>query len=181
GAPEEESEIYKQFKANIDIVMGVILTDLELVEYVANRLIEIAESVPEEIEGFKLSDANPVNDPVISDFKNYPPGLYAKPGTHAANREAFSKWGAWVNAYTAKKYNRPLFIAMSADLADSTQISGFAKPFEDFKGYGWYNRETNPDGVLLPQEITEFVNSGISVGTATVNFAKDPFKEFNGF
>jgi transketolase len=181
GAPKEESEIYKQFKANIDIVMGVILTDLELVEYVANRLIEIAESVPEEIEGFKLNDANPVNDPVISDFKNYPPGLYAKPGTHAANREAFSKWGAWVNAYTAKKYNRPLFIAMSADLADSTQISGFAKPFEDFKGYGWYNRETNPDGVLLPQEITEFVNSGISVGTATVNFAKDPFKEFNGF
>jgi len=181
GAPKEESEIYKQFKANIDIVMGVILTDLELVEYVANRLIEIAESVPEEIEEFKLSDANPVNDPVISDFKNYPPGLYAKPGTHAANREAFSKWGAWVNAYTAKKYNRPLFIAMSADLADSTQISGFAKPFEDFKGYGWFDRETNPDGVLLPQEITEFVNSGISVGAATVNFAKDPFKEYNGF
>jgi len=70
---------------------------------------------------------------------------------------------------------------MSADLADSTQISGFAKDYGDFKGFGWYDRNRNKKGVLLPQEITEFVNSGISVGIATVNFSDKPFDEFNGF
>jgi transketolase len=180
-APEEASEIRKQFEENINAVMNTVLNDNELVDFVANRLIEIAESVPEEIEGSEIGETNPANDPVITDFRNYPAELYAKPGTHAANREAFSKWGAWVNAYTAKKYNRPLFIAMSADLADSTQISGFAKASDDFKGYGWYDRDTNPDGVLLPQEITEFVNSGISTGIATVNLSKEPLKEYNGF
>lgn len=180
-APSSKDEIFKQFKENIDIVMSVILNDKELVDFVSNRLIEIAGTVPEEIQGYKLGESNPLKDTSIYDYKNYPQELYAKPGTSAANREAFSKWGAWINAYCAKKYGRPLFIAMSADLADSTQISGFAKPFGDFKGYGWYDRNSNLDGVLLPQEITEFVNSGISVGIASVNFSQEPFNEFNGF
>jgi transketolase len=70
---------------------------------------------------------------------------------------------------------------MSADLADSTNISGFAKDFGDTKGYGWYEREKNPEGVLLPQEITEFSNSGLSVGIACVNLSERPFEEFSGF
>ncbi|MGC8721568.1 MAG: transketolase-like TK C-terminal-containing protein [Caldisericaceae bacterium] len=179
-APKSEEEIYKQFGENIDVVMKVLLADKELVDFVANRLVEIGDSVPEEIEGFELK-SNPTLDKNLSDFENYPSDLYAKAGSKVANREAFSKWGEWVNAYCAEKYGRPLFLAMSADLADSTQISGFAKPFGNFKGYGWYSKENNPDGVLLPQEITEFVNSGISAGIATVNFSKEPFKEFNGF
>lgn len=180
-APKSEEEIYNQFKENIDVVMEVVLSDRELVDFASNRLVEIGESVPEEIFGCKIPDSNPVNDPVISDFLNYSGDLFVKPGAHAANREAFSKWGAWVNAYTAQKYGRPLFIAMSADLADSTQISGFAKEAGSFKGYGWYEREKNLDGVLLPQEITEFVNSGICAGIASVNLSREPFNEFNGF
>ena len=35
--------------------------------------------------------------------------------------------------------------------------------------------------MLLPQEITEFTNSGIMAGMATVNFAADPGKKFDGF
>ena len=27
-------------------------------------------------------------------------------------------------------------------------------------GWGWYERDTNPRGALLPQQITEFTNSG---------------------
>ncbi len=183
-APSTEKEIYEQFKANIEVAMSVIYNDKELLEYLTNKLVEIGDSVPEEMPTLKISDENgknPVYDSTITDYKNYPKELFAKPGAKAANREAFSTWGAWVNAYTAKKYNRPLFIAMSADLADSTKISGFAKPFGDFPGYGWYDKEKNPDGVLLPQEITEFVNSGISVGMEAVNLAKDPYKEFLGF
>ncbi|MDZ7295698.1 MAG: transketolase, partial [candidate division KSB1 bacterium] len=36
-------------------------------------------------------------------------------------------------------------------------------------------------GCLLPQAITEFANAGICAGLACVNFARDPFAEFNGF
>lgn len=181
SAPSDKDELMKQFKENIEVVMNVILSDKELVDFVSERLIQIAQTVPEEIAEFKLPDANPFKDKTIYDYKNYPEELFAKPGTSAANREGFSKWGAWINSYTYKKYGRPVFIAMSADLADSTQISGFAKPYGDFKGYGWYDRETNLDGVLLPQEITEFVNSGICTGIASVNLSKKPFEEYNGF
>ena len=48
-------------------------------------------------------------------------------------------------------------------------------------GWGWYNRDTNLRGTLLPQEITEFTNAGVSVGIATVNMADDPMTSFNGF
>jgi transketolase len=55
------------------------------------------------------------------------------------------------------------------------------KDFEGSPGWGWYNRETNPRGTVLPQEITEFTNAGICAGIATVNLADDPMREFNGF
>jgi len=48
-------------------------------------------------------------------------------------------------------------------------------------GWGWYQRDTNPRGALLPQQITEFTNSGVTVGIATVNLADDPMASFNGF
>jgi transketolase len=78
-------------------------------------------------------------------------------------------------------YGRPLFIAASADLADSTNLSGFAKDFGDMPGYGWYERDSNPGGALLPTEITEFTNAGMIVGLATVNLSSEPFTSFNGF
>ncbi len=183
-APKGEKDIYQQFKDNINVAMSVVYNDKELMNYLTNRLVEIGDSVPDEMPTLKISDKygeNPVYDKVLTDYNNYPEELFAVPGAKAANRDAYSKWGSWVNAYTAKKYNRPLFIAMSADLADSTKISGFAKPYGDFSGYGWYDKEKNPEGVLLPQEITEFANAGISVGMETVNLAADPYKEFLGF
>jgi transketolase len=48
-------------------------------------------------------------------------------------------------------------------------------------GFGWYERDSNPQGTVLPTQITEFGNAGLVVGLATVNMAADPFKEFNGF
>ena len=99
----------------------------------------------------------------------------------APNRAGFSKFGAWVNAQAREAMGRPLVVASSADLADSTSISGFAKDYGDSKGFGWYERNTNTDGSLLPQQITEFTNSGLGVGMATVNFAKEPEQEFLGY
>src|SRR5206468_9631077 len=38
-----------------------------------------------------------------------------------------------------------------------------------------------PRGTLLPQQITEFTNAGVTVGIATVNLADEPLADFNGF
>ena len=43
-------------------------------------------------------------------------------------------------------YGRPLIVACSADLAESTNIAGFAKDFGDLPGWGWYERDANPRG-----------------------------------
>ena len=45
------------------------------------------------------------------------------------------------------------------------------------RGFGWYERDGNPTGALLPTEITEFANAGLLTGLATVNLATDPFTD----
>ncbi len=107
--------------------------------------------------------------------------MYRQPGDKQANRTAFGAWSAWVNALAKQDYGRPLFIAASADLADSTNLAGFGKDFGDMPGYGWYERDANPGGALLPTEITEFTNAGMIAGLATVNLSSEPFASFNGF
>ena len=49
------------------------------------------------------------------------------------------------------------------------------------RGLGWYDRETNREGALLSQEITEFTNSGVSAGIACVNLSPAPLEDFDGF
>lgn len=181
-APEDPAALRAQFEANLRAVMSVLHDDQELIDYLAGTLVALGDSVPEEVPSFRLTaKPNPFHDGRLYDFENYPSEMYVAPGTKIANRSALAKWGAWVNAFAHQHYDRPLFLACSADLADSTNISGFAKPWDDFPGYGWYDRGNNPEGVLLPQEITEFTNSGLMVGLATVNLAEKPYEEFNGF
>ncbi len=179
--PDEQQALQEEFSANLQVVMSVLQRDQALVDYLANRLAELGDSVPDELPTFQLGGRSPYQDERLYDFSNYPADLYVKPGVSAANRAALAKWGAWANAFGAKEYGRPLFIACSADLAGSTNISGFAEKYGDFPGYGWYERYGTPEGVLLPQEITEFVNAGLLVGMAAVNFAANPEQEFQGF
>ncbi len=181
-APKDPSEMQAQFEANLKAIADTISSDDALVDYLADRLVELGESVPEEIPSFKLDTTkNPYQDKRFWDFKNYPADMYAKPGASVANRAAFAKWGAWVNSMGRQWYGRPLFIAMSADLAESTNIAGFAQGYGDVPGWERYDRNKNVDGSLLPQEITEFTNSGISAGIATVNFSPTPYENFDGF
>jgi len=181
-APKEAAALEAEFKANLRAVIDVLRQDQALVDYLAGRLVELGDSVPDSIAGFRLgARGNPFEDGKLFDYRGYPEDLYVKPGTSIANRAALSKWGAWINSYGAEKYDRPIFLAASADLADSTNISGFAKGYGDFKGYGWYERSGTPEGALLPQEITEFANVGMLAGMATVNFADDPERAFDGF
>jgi transketolase len=163
--------------------MGVLRAAAEVVDRVSDRLVEVAASVPDRVDGFTLGGrgAEIFDDPRFTDVTAYPAAIWKQPGEKAPNRAALAAWGAWVNATARAEYDRPLVIACSADLAESTNIAGFAKDWEDLPGWGWYNRDTNPRGALLPQEITEFTNAGVSVGIATVNLADDPMTAFNGF
>ncbi|GAB4221721.1 MAG: transketolase [Spirochaetales bacterium] len=184
-APQDPEALHKEFRANLEAIIKVLQEDPDLYMYLAERLVTIGDSVPKEMPNFRLVNRGkpqtPFQDPRLYDAENYPADLFVAPGTKAANRAALAKWGAWVNAFGHKEYGRPLFLVSSADLSGSTNISGFASGFGDFKGYGYYERVGGPEGVLLPQEITEFANAGILAGIASVNLSEDPEKDFDGF
>ncbi len=182
-APADPAAQRAQATANFQIALSVLRRDEALVTYLSDRLVETARSVPDRKPGFNLAGkgATLFNDQRLLDAEGYPAAMWAKPGEKKPNRAALATWGAWVNSFAKKEYGRPLFIACSADLAESTNIAGFMKGFEDMDGWGWYERDKNPRGTLLPQQITEFTNAGIVCGLASVNLADDPFAEFNGF
>ncbi len=180
--PDTKAERIAQTKINMEKVFQVFEQDPELLDYLADRLVELGDGVPEDCERVWIDTSkNPLNDPVLTDIENLPKELFVKPGEIAPNRGGFSKYAAWLNGYVSKNYGRPLVLASSADLADSTNISGFGKDFGDIPGYGFYDRKDNTKGCLLPQGITEFANAGICTGIAATNFSKDPESEFNGF
>ncbi|HET6379917.1 MAG TPA: 1-deoxy-D-xylulose-5-phosphate synthase N-terminal domain-containing protein [candidate division Zixibacteria bacterium] len=182
-APADPAEREAQARHNFEVAIGVLRAATATVDAISDRLVELGESVPERVPGFTLGGrgAEIFRDARFTDVSAYPEAMWKRPGEKAPNRAALAAWGAWVNATARAEYDRPLMIACSADLAESTNIAGFAKGWEDLPGWGWYDRDANPRGALLPQEITEFTNAGISVGIATVNLADDPFNDFNGF
>ncbi len=178
-----EEKCREQTRGWFETVFSVLKEDRALVEYLSDTLVELGESVPEEIDGVttRAGSVNLAQDRRWLEPAKLPAELFVAPGTKAPNRQGFSTFAAWVNAKAAKEMGRPLVLACSADLADSTNISGFAKGFGGFKGFDWYDRVANPGGSLLPQQITEFTNSGLTVGLATVNMSRDPEREFAGF
>jgi len=191
--PEDRAAREALTRSHIETVNEVLHADEPLLAYLATTLTEIGDSVPQSIEGFKIDGAkNPLHDPEVIDAQRFPEKIFAAPGTRSSNRQGFGAFGAYINAVGRRKYGRPLFLVCAADLADSINISGFAKDFERtageagqpaeiVPGYGRYCRDSNPDGALLPQEITEFTNSSMMANLACVNFADDPEREFIGY
>ncbi|MDM7916639.1 MAG: transketolase, partial [Candidatus Eisenbacteria bacterium] len=181
-APKDPEEFRRQAEVNLRKVIEVLHRDQELVDYLADTLVRIGDSVPQRIEGFRLDGRHsPVRDPIVTDYRSYPASLWATPGEKQPNRAALGKWGAWVNSHSHRKYGRPLFLAMSADLAGSTNVAGFGEGWEGEPGFGKYGCRDNPEGCLLPQQITEFTNAGMTVGIASVNMSEKPYEEFEGF
>jgi transketolase len=177
-----EDACREQTRGWFETVFSVMRDDPALVEYLADTLIELGESVPGRPEGFRLDvGANLAQDREWLEPKTLPQELFVEPGTKAPNRKGFATFAAFLNSEARQKMGRPLVLACSADLADSTNISGFAKGLGDVEGFGWYDRENNPGGSLLPQQITEFTNSGLVVGAATVNMSQQPEHEFLGY
>ena len=184
AAPTESDARSAQARANFEVALGVMRRDPDLVTWLTDRLLQIAGTVPDSVDGFNLDSGRGehiFSDKRLFDAAQYPAELWKQPGDKQPNRAALGNWGAWVNAYAKAEYGRPLFIGASADLAESTNLAGFGKDFGDLPGWGWYERDKNPRGTVLPTQITEFTNAGLTVGMATVNMAADPFNDFNGF
>lgn len=181
--PESREASRAQAEANLGVVMEVLRRDRELVDWLSDRLIALADTVPERIEGIHLGakGGNLFSDKRLYDFWHYPPEMWKRPGDKAPNRAALASWGAYVNSLAKRDYGRPVFIACSADLAVSTNIAGFGEDFGEMSGWGWYEKGSNPTGALLPTEITEFTNAGIMAGLASVNLDQDPYSSFDGF
>jgi transketolase len=183
AAPSDPQALRQQVRNNMAKVAEVLHGNEATLTYLADRLVELGESVRTSPPAhFKLGrKGNPLKDPKLFDFESYPEAMWKKPGEKAPNRAGLSAFGSYINSYCGKNYEQPLVLAMSADLADSTNISGFAKDFGELKNFGRYERNENPDGALLPQEITEFANSGICAGLSTVNMSDKPEEEYLGF
>jgi len=183
-APTDPVARAAQAEANLRTAISVLRRDPALVTWLSDRLLAIAATVPDEIPGVHVGSSTSAEifaDPRLTDARSYPAAMFKAPGERAPNRAGLGTWGSWVNALAKKEYGRPLFVVASADLAESTNIAGFGKDFGDAPGFGWYERDSNPTGAVLPQEITEFTNAGIVAGMATVNFAEDPFASFDGY
>jgi transketolase len=168
-------------EANFEIAMSVLRRDPALLEWLSDRLLAAAASVPDSIDGCSLGDGAVFADQRLFDVTRYPDSMWQKPGAVVPNRAGLGAWGAYVNSLAVRDYGRPVFVAASADLAESTNIAGFGKDFDGAAGTGWYDRESNPHGALLPTEITEFTNAGLVAGLATVNLGRDPFTDWDGF
>jgi transketolase len=181
AAPSDPAAVQAQAAANLGIALSVLRRDDDMVTWLSDRLLAIAGTVPDEIEGFRLGQPGLFADRRIFDVASYPDSMWKKAGDKAPNRAGLAAWGGYVNSLALRDYGRPLFIAASADLAESTNIAGFGQDFDGSPGTGWYERSSNPTGALLPTEITEFTNAGLVAGLATVNLAEDPFEAFDGF
>jgi len=182
-APADPAAVAAQAEANLRIAMSVLRRDEALVDWLSDRLAAIAGSVPDDIHGFRLGakSSELFADRRLYDVASYPQSMWRKPGDKAPNRAGLAAWGAYVNSLALRDYGRPLFIAASADLAESTNIAGFGQDYDGSPGTGWYERRDNPTGALLPTEITEFSNAGMVAGLATVNMSDDPFGSFDGY
>jgi len=180
-APADPEAVQAQAAANLGIAVSVLRREEDLVTWLSDRLLAIASTVPSEVDGFRLGRPEVFSDRRIFDVPAYPDSMWKKPGEKAPNRAGLAAWAAYVNTLALRDYGRPLFIAASADLAESTNIAGFGHDFGGLPGTGWYERSSNPTGALLPTEITEFTNAGLVAGLATVNLSPDPFAEFDGF
>jgi len=179
-APKEAAAFREQTAKNIQTVLS-LLDDEEFCAWLANRLVAVGDSVPETLPALRLNSADPSQDPELTDPSKLPADYFFKPGESQPNRKGFAKVGAYLNAVGRRKYGRPVVIACSADLAESTNILGFAEAHGDSEGFGWYDRVNNTTGSLLPTCITEFGNAGLMCGLASTNLSNDPEQKFQGF
>ncbi len=76
-APQDPAALQAEFSANLQAVFDVMGRDQALVDYLADRLVSLGESVPEDLPTCFQSTkpGNPFKDERLYDFRSYPPGF----------------------------------------------------------------------------------------------------------
>ncbi len=181
GKPESEADRLIQFKTNIDIALSVMERKAGLREWIAGRLVEIADTV-EKKPALRIDPAkNPFQDqrlmvenlpvhPVEASLKNPYTGeavtrtikLFLPPGEKRGTRRAISEIGKWLNYVTEGR-----FFTMAADLSDSINVEG-----SHF--FGHYDPLENPAGTRLKAPIQEAVNASTIIGLVNQSVSPDP-------
>ena len=165
-------KLYLMFKT----VFKVMSENQDYVDYLSSRLIELGNSVPNKIKKCMVNPIKESNKKPTFGLDSLPNEIFANPGDVIPNRVGFSKYASFLNSSYEQEHGRPLVLAMSADLAESTNLSGFAIEYGSNKNKGLYDKENNLKSPLFPQGITEFTNAGMMAGAATVNFSENGYE-----
>jgi len=181
GAPESESERLIQFKTNVDVALSVLDRKPELGDWVADRLVGIAEGVDRQLP----VDIDTTADPFL-DERLTPAGLPTEPekvtltdphsgeavestinlilpaGQKKGARRAISEVGRWLNYVTHGR-----FLTIAADLSGSINV-------ENSHFFGHYDPVHNRGGTRLKAPIQEAVNASTIIGLVSQNTSNDP-------
>ena len=182
GPVADDGERLLQFKHNIDVVMSV-LEHGGLGDWLAERLVEIGESVDESLPLRIDRGADPFHDarirveniplepqkvttanPVSGEKKEVSIKLFEEPGTVRGTRRAISEIVKWMNYVTDNR-----FYTVAADLSDSINI-------ENGSLWGHYERVGNPAGTRLKAAIQEAGNVSTAIGLVGQSVSLDPNK-----
>jgi transketolase len=182
GAVTDPRERLIQFKTNMDVAMSVLERN-GLGDWLADRLVEIGESVKDEIplridaarDPFldeRLRVANLPEETQVLTVRNATSGqekplkvaLFRKAGEVAGARRAVSEIVKWLNHVTD---NRVLTLA--ADLSESINL-------EQGSIWGHYDPQTNPRGTRLKAAIQEAGNVSSAIGLVGQSASLDPEK-----
>ncbi len=185
GAVTDTRERLIQFKTNMDVVMSLLDRD-GLGDWLADRLVEIGDSVKDDTPVHFDTQTNPFKDdrlrvanlptePQAVSVTNRYSGakkevavvLFRKPGEVAGTRRGISEIIKWMNYVTDGR-----FITLAADLSESINV-------EHGSLWGHYDPETNPGGTRIKAAIQEAGNVSSAIGFVSQSASLDP-KEFSG-
>ncbi len=182
GAVANDRERLIQFKTNIDVVMSV-LEENGLGEWLANRLVDIGDSVADDLPLRIDRSKDPFQDPRLAvenlpveaqnlTVRNSESGeekeiaikLFEEPGNVRGTRRAISEIVKWMNYVTENR-----FMIVAADLAESINV-------ENGSFWGHYDPVKNPLGTRLKAVIQEAGNASTAIGLVGQSASLDPDK-----
>jgi transketolase len=180
GPVTDPRERLIQFKTNIDVAMSVLDRD-GLGDWLADRLVEIGDSVPADLplridtkqDPFldeRLRVANLPEETQSLTVKNAVSGaektlkiaLFRKAGETAGARRAVSEIVKWLNYVTDNRV-----VTLAADLSESVNL-------EHGNIWGHYDPEANPLGTRLKAAIQEAGNVSTAIGVVGQSASLDP-------
>ena len=180
GIPATDAERLIQFKTNVDILMSVMDQRDGLREWIAEKVIHIAETV----DRHPALRIDPTTNPFLDDrlkvaslptapqdvtARNRHTGkdvtrriaLFLEPGLKKGPRRAVSEIGAWLNYVTKGR-----FMTMAADLSGSINL-------ENANLLGHYDPVDNPYGTRLKAAIQEAGNASTIIGLVSQNASSE--------